>query len=233
MKKNRLMRLASVLLIAVLMTTCTISGTFAKYVTDGTSNDSARVAKFGVVVTGTTGPANQAFAQEYAKDDGSYAGTVTVSASENVVAPGTSGTMSNFAVTGTPEVAVRVTYDATVKLGNDWVDKDDLAKFYCPVKVKVGATTLCGLDYASADAFEAAIKANIDSTTADYGPGTNLDTVNDDLPISWEWPFVSDGVYAGGAVQTDVKDTFLGDRAAGGNAGTISIEVTCTVTQID
>ena len=47
MRKNRMMRAASALLVAVLMTTCTISGTFAKYVTEVSSEDFARVAKWG------------------------------------------------------------------------------------------------------------------------------------------------------------------------------------------
>lgn len=232
MKKNRMMRLASGLLVAVLLSTCTISSTFAKYVTEGSANDSARVAKFGVTVTGTTGDANQAFAKEYAASDATYTG-VSVAASVNVIAPGTSGTMSTFEVTGTPEVAVRVTYTPTVDLGNNWIDKDN--EFYCPLKVTVGEITLCGLDYTSADDFETAIKDNIAAATADYGPGTDLSAVNDDLQISWEWLFESDGGSYLANAQTDEKDTFLGDRAAGtvDNAGTISIDVTCTVTQID
>ena len=47
MKKNRAMRLAALLLVAVLMSTCGISGTFAKYVTEVSSEDSARVAYWG------------------------------------------------------------------------------------------------------------------------------------------------------------------------------------------
>ena len=238
MKKNTMMRLASFLLIAVLITTSAISGTYAKYVTTGSANDSARVAKFGVVVTGTTGDANQAFAKEYEAHDSSYTAGVTVASSVNVVAPGTSGTFSNFGVTGTPEVAVRVTYAPTVELGNNWIDKLDATKFYCPVKVTVNnngtSTTLCGLDYANADAFETAIQDNIIAATKDYAPGTDLSQVNDDVTVSWVWPFVADGSYLN-SEQTDEKDTFLGDRAADlvGNAGTISIDVTCTVTQID
>lgn len=50
MKKNKIMRIASVLLVAVILTTCAISGTFAKYVTSGSGSDTARVAKFGVTV---------------------------------------------------------------------------------------------------------------------------------------------------------------------------------------
>ena len=52
MKKNVMMRVASIMLVLVLMTSSVISGTFAKYVTDGQATDKARVAKFGVSVTG-------------------------------------------------------------------------------------------------------------------------------------------------------------------------------------
>ena len=48
MKKNVMMRVASVLLVAVLLTTCAISGTFAKYTTQDSASDKARVAKWGV-----------------------------------------------------------------------------------------------------------------------------------------------------------------------------------------
>ena len=48
-----MMRVASALLVAVLLSTCAISGTFAKYVTEGSGSDTARVAKFGVTVTAT------------------------------------------------------------------------------------------------------------------------------------------------------------------------------------
>ena len=60
-----MLRIASVLLVAVLLTTCIISGAFAKYVTKDTDNDSARVAKWGVTVE----IENDAFTATYATDD--------------------------------------------------------------------------------------------------------------------------------------------------------------------
>jgi len=233
MKKNTMMRVASVLLVAVLLSTCVISSTFAKYVTEASSTDSARVAKWGVTITGETGDANQMFAKEYASDTDDYTAGVTVASSVNVVAPGTSGTFSSFSVTGVPEVATRVTYTPVVDLGNNWIDKDDNSKFYCPIIVTVGDADLCGLNYATADAFATAIKNAIVSENADYAPGTSLAAVNDDLTISWKWLYENQTGSENN--QTDAKDTFLGDRAAGdvGNAGTISIQVTITITQIN
>lgn len=234
MRKNKMMRLASALLVAVLLTTCAISGTFAKYVTEGSANDSARVAKWGVTITGVTGDANQMFAKEYGDNDADYNG-VSVSSTVNVIAPGTDGTFSSFTVEGTPEVATRVTYTPVVELGNNWIDKDDATKFYCPIKVtvttNVGTQTLCGLDYASADAFEDAIEALITAGKMDYAPGS-VATVNDDLTISWAWDFT--GATGSENNQSDAKDTFLGTRAVvEANAATISVAVTVTITQID
>ena len=43
MKKNKMMRAASALMVATLLTTSVISGTFAKYVTSVNSSDWARI----------------------------------------------------------------------------------------------------------------------------------------------------------------------------------------------
>lgn len=220
MKKNRMMRVASALLVAVLLSTCAISGTFAKYVTSGNGSDSARVAKFGVTVSGTA----DTFKETYAKDDTSFdLAANTVVSTEDVVAPGTSGSMAAFTITGTPEVAVRVTFAGTLELGDKWVDS--ASAYYCPIEITVGDTTFKGTTYASADEFEAAVNAKIATYTKDYVAGTDLSGIGANAPvISWKWAFEGNN---------DVKDTYLGDQAAAGNAATISLSVTATVTQID
>lgn len=220
MKKNKMMRIASALLVAVILTTCAISGTFAKYVTSGSGSDSARVAKFGVTVTGTA----NTFEKTYAKDDMSFTlAANTVVSTEDVVAPGTSGSMAAFTINGTPEVAVRVNFTGSLELGDKWVDST--AAYYCPIEVTVGDTTFKGLDYASADEFEAAVNAKIATFTNDYAAGTNLNGIGGDAPaISWKWAFEGND---------NVKDTYLGDQAAAGEAATISLDITATVTQID
>ena len=221
MKKNKIMRIASVLLVAVILTTCAISGTFAKYVTSGNGSDNARVAKFGVNVaaTGTT------FAKEYATDDNGVVGTIakSVVSTEDVVAPGTSGNMAAFTLSGTPEVAVNVAFTGTLELGDKWVDST--SAYYCPIEITVGDTTFKGKTYASADEFEAAVNAKIATYSKDYAANTNLSTIGANAPaISWKWAFEGND---------NVKDTYLGDQAAAGNAATISLSVTATVTQID
>ena len=51
MKKNKALRAASALLVLTLLTTSIIGGTFAKYTSRGSVNDTARVAKWGVDIT--------------------------------------------------------------------------------------------------------------------------------------------------------------------------------------
>lgn len=221
MKKNKIMRIAAGLLVAVILTTCAISGTFAKYVTSTPGSDSARVAKFGVNVaaTGTT------FANEYATDDIGVVGVIakSVVSTEDVVAPGTDGSMAAFTLSGTPEVAVNVAFTGTLDIDDNWKDSSDA--YYCPIEITVGLTTFKGTDYASADLFEAAVNAEIANYTKDYIAGTNLSGIGADAPaISWAWAFEGND---------NVKDTYLGDQAAAGNAATISLSVTATVTQID
>ena len=220
MKKNKMMRIASALLVAVILTTCAISGTFAKYVTSGNGSDVARVAKFGVTVTGTA----DTFKETYAKNDTGFTlAANTVVSTEDVVAPGTSGSMAAFTLTGTPEVAVRVEFAGTLELGDKWVDS--ASAYYCPIEVTVGDTTFKGTDYTSADLFETAVNDKIATFSKDYEANTDLTTIGADAPeISWAWAFEGND---------DTKDTYLGDQAAEGNAATISLDVTATVTQID
>lgn len=220
MKKNKMMRIASALLVLCLLTTCVISGTFAKYVTSADGSDSARVAKFGVsvAVSGST------FAKEYATDNADVAGviakSVVSSADDNVVAPGTSGKMVDVVITGTPEVAVNVSYVAAITL-TGWEAKD--GSYYCPLEITVGSKTFKGNDYDDAAAFAAAVKAEIEASSANYAANTDLSTAA--IPaVSWAWAFNGND---------DVKDTYLGDQAAADNAATVELSVTATVTQID
>lgn len=229
MKKNRMMRLASLMLVLVLMTSCVISGTFAKYVTSDSGSDTARVAKFGVVVEAED---FDMFKTDYETGDtvkfkGQYSVSSAADDRDKVLAPGTGGTFGDIKITGTPEVAVDVAIVANVALSNNWIVD---GVFYCPVTVTVGTTDICGLDYDSATEFANAIKAAIEGKSAQYAPNTNLAETydTDNLDLAWAWAFEG----ADGSGQTDVKDTALGDKAVSEDL-TISIDVDITVTQID
>lgn len=217
MKKNKMMRAASALMVATLLTTSVISGTFAKYVTSGNASDTARVAKFGVTVTAAS---NTMFKTTYTKTDTQAASTITnsVASDTNVIAPGTSGELTKVTLSGTPEVAVRVTNEATVTLEN-WIVNTN--EYYCPLEVTVGSDTLIGTSYQSTSEFKNAIEEKINAYKAEYAPGTDLSTKTDAAPVvSWKWAFDGD----------DAKDTALGNAAT---AATIKVQIKTTVTQID
>lgn len=240
------MRVAGLLLALVLVTSCFVGGTFAKYVTSDFREDSARVAKFGVTVTA----AGDVFAKEYDALDKTvkdYNGEVIAksvissgeSENDKVVAPGTAEqNVLTVSVTGKPEVAVKVEYDAHVTLLNDpitkvdnWKDED--GNYYCPLVITVNKTTkVNGLDYASAADFENAVAKAIRDLTKNYPANTDLSqVVGTGVTISWEWPFEKATGKKGN--QSDVKDTWLGNQAAKGEAATVGIIVGATVTQID
>ena len=236
------MRVAGLLLALVLVTSCFVGGTFAKYVTSGSGQDSARVAKFGVKITAN----GTMFAKEYATDDGNVSGTITssvVSSGESkLVAPGTKGNMFSMALAGTPEVAVRVQYTATLTLNDNWKDAD--GKFYCPLQFKIPTYSaedqewvnmvVDGTHFDNAEALRREVESKIDAFSATYEAGTPLNSLtaaDHKAPsVSWEWPFEDTAV---GAKQTDIKDTYLGDQAAEGKAAEIQLTVVTTVTQVN
>ena len=232
MKTNTMMRVASVLLVAVLLSTCVISGTFAKYTTSGTSNDEARVAKWGVEITANS---DTMFKKSY--DVGDQAVTVKTDVTlgdKNLVAPGTEGTLTDVTLSGKPEVSVNVSYVATVTL-TGWnidPDGDSNTEEYFPIIFTVegqtygmtnsGATN----ESASISDLQTAVKTAIENCRKDYEVNTDLSTKGSDAPsVSWAWTFEA---ATGNTYQTNVKDTALGDLNV---APTIEVSIVTTVTQ--
>ena len=224
MKKNRTMRIAAAMLVLALLTTCIISGSFAKYVTTGEATSaSARVAKWGVEVEASS---SLALADSSYDADGTYAdadgntisATVVASDRTGVMAPGTAKNgVAVIELKGTPEVAVSVQYTATVTLSG-WTDSN--GALYFPLTVKVGGTAV---DLSSCTT-EAAVKSAIETAingTVNYAPNTSLAGLNAGKNIDWAWAY--NGV-------SDVNDTFLGNKET---APSISIKLSATVTQLD
>ena len=227
-QKKRIVRAAVLLLALVLITSCFVGGTFAKYVTSGNGADTARVAKFGVNITA----AGSLFSRTYAKDDNSFTladDTVVSSNTDNLVAPGTTKNLAEFALTGTPEVAVRVNYKVDKFLLTNWTTNG--TDEYCPLVFTVKGTEykIGDVGIATVADLQNAVKAAIEAVTVDYAANTALaGTTADNLTVSWAWPFlVSD--------ENDVKDKILGNRAAANlaDAGKVEFEDTMSVTQID
>lgn len=242
MKKNKFMKLASGLLVLCLMTTCVIGATLAKYVTANTTTDQARVAKWGVRISAV---ANSAFKTQYDTEDAEYTGDLSVksSSTDEVVAPGTEGNAAQFSISGTPEVAVRLSFkmenekDIFLKAGT-YVYTDGatvtLDEVYNPVKFtfKKGGVAVTGMENVTL----ATLATALADYTVDYPAGTDLSHI-EAYTLEWTWAF--DG--------NDKADTLLGDIAANVysdiNGGalventdyctTVSYSLTITATQID
>ena len=220
MKKGMFPRIAAVMLMLTLLSTCVISGTFAKYTTNGKTSASARVAKWGVFVQSTS----DIFSTEYATDDEaaeSASIATSVKANSAVLAPGTTGNLGAITVTGKPEVAVAITYTADLTL-TGWEDSD--GNVYCPIVFNVNGTEY-KIDSTNTTLalLESAVEGAIAAYTARYAPGTDLSGVatSENAPkLTWTWAF--DG-------NDDVKDTYL----ANSESSSISLELNVTITQIN
>ena len=104
MKKNRMMRLASILLVCVLLSTSVISGTFAKYTSDVTVTDTAKVAKWDIKLDG--GPFTKATTFDFMETWTNSVNTGGQSVKANLLAPGTNGSFT-LDVTNNSEVDAR------------------------------------------------------------------------------------------------------------------------------
>lgn len=220
-KNNKKTAVIVALLLALIALLCFGGYTFSKYVTSGTGNGTANVAKWGytasVDATKLFGKEYKLAAAKVSTVDG--AGKITVQANtaneRNLVAPGTAGSMT-FTVGGQAEVKARLHMSLTPV--NDVVLKikktDDAAYTeYNPVKwtLKKNGTTV-----AENVTFEViADKVTHDKTVSvsgDYEANTVLaDTTYE---ISWAWAF-EDATGSVLDLSIDQVDTILGLMAAG------------------
>ena len=180
MKKNTMMRVASALLVAVLLTTCAISGTFAKYVSTATAEDSARVARWSFEVgAGNDIATATTFTFDLFKTikdtDGSDEDDISP-ADGTIIAPGTQGSF-DIVLNNKSEVTANYAIDYTV-------DNDD----NIPVKFSVDGTNWTD-DLADVAASEATELAATNGTKT--------------ITVQWKWDYY---VNADG----DTADTTLG-----------------------
>ena len=207
MKKNRMMRLASILLVCVLLTTSVISGTFAKYTSSATATDSARVAKWSVKV-GTVDIANPAgqtvsidlFNTVNGFGEGDETGNdtnVKDGSNEVIIAPGTSGSFE-LTVTNASEVTAIVDITFTVAKPNN-----------LPIMFKLG------------DGEWSADVSALNITAAELA--YEGDTATKTVTIHWKWDFDT-------STDQNGKDTELGVAAVSADQ-LVTVTATITATQ--
>ncbi len=119
MKKNKAMRVASAMLVAALLTTCVISGTFAKYTSSASGTDTATVAKWSFKVNAEqiAKSGDEATVKfnlfDTIKDED---GTKETDVIADKIAPGTSG---SFAITLSNDSEVNAKYTIALNETND------------------------------------------------------------------------------------------------------------------
>lgn len=220
MKKNKMMRAASFLLVAVLLTTSVISGTFAKYVSTATAADTARVAKWKIMVNAeelsVASPTVTFDLFNTVTDVGDTIDDSDVKngTSEVIIAPGTAGSF-DLAIENESEVTAKYAIDFAVLTNNG-----------IPVQYSIDGTNwYMDINY-------------IDIVASD---ATKLDMAGGPVPaktvkVQWKWAFEADAVSSVGDTQNDAKDTALGiaaDNATPGEEPKVEIQATITVTQVD
>ena len=212
MRKNKMMRAASGLLVATLLTTSVISGTFAKYTSTASGNDTATVAKWSFEAMGeeiavTGDKTNLKFNLfDTINDTGNAAPEEDVA--DNKIAPGTAGSFeikvkNTSEVTAEYTIALSETNNSNIPLqysldGTNWVDS-------------IGELTMTGLT----------------KKQLDIGAAEATHTVY------WRWMFegTTSGAHDG---QTDATDTALGITAQKTDkVPTVTIKATITATQVD
>lgn len=248
-KKHWTLRAAGLLFALVLITSCFVGGTFAKYVKSVSGTQLARVARFGVEITAEDNTAFNTTYATYASGLSVGANSVISSDGHKVVAPGTGEDDTvTLSITGKPEVAVHVelamkeeeimdvflkngTYPDLTTAAPD--DEFNLAEPYHPIvfTLKKGNTEL-----ASGTIND--INAELGKLSQDYAAGTDLGAEFGTYTLSWEWAFEDAGI-----AKKDQADTLLGALAATPSASSyklgtdyqtgISFTLTATVTQID
>lgn len=192
-KKNRTWRAAALLLALTLVTSCFVGGTFAKYTTTGEATDTARVAKWGVIVEASGSLFDKSYIAVGDGGNGNTPGsetlTVESSSDESVVAPGTKSSASGitFKIDANPEVA----YKISAAVPTDKTNKDIFLKAgNWGIMVKVDGLTT-GSDvtdyYTLTDNTYSLATGNYQDGTEYYKLIDKVNMENDYYPINWTY----------------------------------------------
>lgn len=213
MKKNRSMRFAGLLFLFVLITSCIIGGSIAKYTEDFQGTDSARVAKFDVKVNGLDKDDFQTinlFDTIYDTKDANYDKSAPAASEadvasvggDKVIAPGTWG-FFDLVLSNNSEVTVEYTIDSELNTSNN-----------IPLEFSTDP----------ASGWSTSFPTSINNATP-TPLAIGADTSTSPITVYWRWAFTDNADMAA----RDASDTVLG------KAGTDTAEITLTInfTQVD
>ena len=213
MKKNRMMRLASILLVCVLLSTSVIGGTFAKYTTTVGSSDSARVAKWGFGTSAIN--IENLFATTY--DD-----TVKSLNGEKVIAPGTAG-FASFKFENSLDAGPEVAYTFKVSTAGSTIADEIVANGNITWALVTGNETPVYGTFA-------ALLAKIEALDEDeeFAVGEIPTMVDKEYTVLWQWTF--NNATDGNATATN--DSYVGNLAVSENL-IANLQISITAEQIN
>jgi len=196
-KRNHKALIITLLILVALLITGAFIGTMARFITSNTVSDNAVVARFGLGV-----PTNvDLFAD-------SYTNVIANTDGKKIIAPGTEGSYS-FEVSGTSEVAYRVSADVNVTYSEEWDG-------YAPLDFSLDGET-----WTSLANFEDALESVLASTT--IAPNSEYSS---NQTIFWRWPFFV-------SAENDILDTQMGVLSAETSAPAVTVNIVVTATQVD
>lgn len=207
------------LLLALIALLCFGGYTFSKYVTSGSGAGEAQVAKWGYTVKVD---GSKLFGKKYEFDGKNSvvnedAAAVSVSASDtttkNIVAPGTTGSMT-FEVKGTAEVSamLNIKIDVVSEVSLTATKGSD-SEVYNPIKwtLKKNGTVMNGADGVTLAKIAEVLNNDAESKNKAIEANTDLGT-DYVYELSWKWAFTDDTTTVAGFT-VDELDTFLGQNA--------------------
>lgn len=219
MRKNKTMRLASGLLVAVLLTTSIISGILAKYTSSATGSDTAVAAKWSFMVNGTDIAAEESFDIDLFStvlDSDGETEETDIADVAKLIAPGTSG---SFEIS--LENASEVTADYSLILSATYNNGNKVPLLFSVDGMSVEGEpgddfSLFALDDMSGDWFDIENGITWDNGDTPMGIGETKT-----VTVYWIWPYDVDE-------ETDEADT-----EAGMTGDSITVSATITATQHD
>ena len=237
-KFNKKKKMLVILSIVLMLTMVVGMGafTFAKYVTTHTADDQANTAQWGFVITAD---ASDLFGKDYTLSGTGTSATVVptgngvavkATGEGNVVAPGTTGSMS-FSSSGKAEVRAKV---SLAKAPTTDIHLDAYYPVKWTITESVSGTSVC-TDAKLSEALTA-LESKVDEIGS-IAPGTE---VNKTYVISWAWAFDSGNnpsdtvlcLLAGGKTEEQINDIYKENTVTAGNYSTsIAFGFTVTVEQ--
>ncbi len=229
MKKNRIIRFASLVLVLTLLSTCAISGTFAKYTTSTSSQDSARVAHWGFEKTADI-TITDLFKNAYDQNVNGYA---------DVIAPGTSNSATfafnydaNTSASATaPEVAYTFTVSTEGSSCHQNIQNNPNIQWRLNVTENNSKTEGTWGNWTTLINNIQGLAGNGQANgTKSYSAQELPEAFDNDQIYEIEWKWIFDNTVDTTATNNDINDTAMGNADTLAN---VTIKITITATQVD